>query len=342
MSHQIAHNLLPHQTGQPSLYGNAGIQHATDSLPNTETYRESRPASVSNLLRDKPSEQPTSEVWPQHANQHSGYSTADAVPSYPVQHSSFLAVNQAAVVHPAGSISNPEEQFKTPSEQDSAWKYQSQQSVPFGQQEQSSYVNKEEENAQWEEKIEPVQLPDPLQSSPSSFSMINTQCKDEKVKLVDLSDPLHSSPSSSNAVMDTQWKDDKPLGLADLPQSETNQGMSGDSGHNNFSVNSQEKEAENGALDSSDHPGGHGRSSTDGGSTANTSSGDQRISQPRAEKVPVERVMSNDIDVEDAQHLHHKCPVEMSYKCISRYFNSGGKNLGKGGFGTVYEGTLVK
>lgn len=280
-SQQVTDNLPPHvhQTGQPSFRGNAGFQQASDSLPNTSTFKESTMAPMSNLMSDKPSGQPSSGVWSPHAHQDSGYSTTGAVPSYPVQQCLVPTVHLAALVHLAGSTPNPEEQFKTPAEQESALNYQSQHSVPFGQQEQSSEVNREEENTKW---------------------------KDDKIELVHLPDPLQSSPSSSS------------------------------SGQDNFSVNSQEKEAQDEAL-------GRSRSWTDGGSTANTSSDQhQRISQPCAEKVSVERLMSNDFDVEDAQHLHHKCPVEMSYKCISRYFNSGGKNLGKGGFGIVYEGTVVK
>lgn len=31
----------------------------------------------------------------------------------------------------------------------------------------------------------------------------------------------------------------------------------------------------------------------------------------------------------------------MNYNFILKYFNSGGKNLGKGGFGIVYEGIIM-
>ena len=185
--------------------------------------------------------------------------------------------HQAMQVHSSGHTPNPKEKFKPLTEQESAWKYHSQPSVPFGQQEQPS--TKEDENFQWEE------VQDRPQYSQNSlyFSSVGT---------------------------------------------------SEDSGQHI----GPENEAQNGVSNGRDDP-DRGRSRTDG-LTANTTSGQNpRISQSHAEKVPVERVSSNDYDVEAAQHLHQKCPVEMSYNCISRYFNSSGKKLGEGGFGIVYSGT---
>lgn len=299
-----------YQTGRPSLHGNAGFEQATDSLPSTAKYGESslvrfRPDS----LQDKPFGQPSLGVWSPHALQR-------------------------------GSTPNSEEQFKPQTtEQESASKYQSQYSVPFGEQEQSSHVDKEEGIAQWEG-----------QSSPNSFSMANRLWKEEhvheKIEQVHLLDHLQSSPNGQIGIENTHYEevlvDDKikPQNSSDLPQSssnnmsipmETSQGTSADSGQGN---------AQNGASDDRD-PVRRGRSWTDGATADTSSDQHQRISQPCAEKVPVERVMSNDYHIEAAQHLH-KCPVEMNYNCISKYFNSGGKNLGEGGFGVVYEGTMVK
>ena len=345
--HQVVDNLPPHayQTGQSSVYGNVSFQQATDSSPNTAAYRENTLPSTSNLQRNNPVAEPSSGAGSPEAFQHSRFFTRDSQPSYPTQHLSVPT----------------EDQFKIPSERESAWKYQSQYSVPFGQQEQSSEVHKDEENTQWkDDKVELVHLPDPLQSTPSSYDLMNTQWAEQKlndkIKEVNLSDPPQSSPGSfsmENMGEDIAGHDKiKPGNSSDLPHFSSNSsrtameisgGTSEDKGQDNFSANGQEKEAQNETLDNSDHTVGRvrSRSQTDGGSTANRSPV-HRNSQPCTEKVPVERVMSNDYDVEDAQHLHHKCPVEMSYKCISRYFNSGGKNLGKGGFGTVYEGTVVK
>lgn len=331
-----------YQTGWPYLHGNAGFEQATDSLPSTAKYGESslvrfRPDS----LQDKPFGQPSLGVWSPHALQR-------------------------------GSTPNSEEQFKPQTtEQESASKYQSQYSVPFGEQEQSSHVDKEEGVAQWEgqsspnsfstanrlwkeeqahEKIEQIHLSDHLQSSPNSFSTANRLWKEEqvheKIEQLHLSDHLQSPPNSQSGIENTHYEEVlvhdkiKPQNSSDLPQSssnsmsipmETSQGTSADSGQGN---------AQNGASDDRD-PVRRGRSWTDGAIADTSSDQHQRISQPCAEKVPVERVMSNDYHIEAAQHLH-KCPVEMNYNCISKYFNSGGKNLGEGGFGIVYEGTMVK
>ena len=365
--HQVVNNLPPHayRTGQSSLHGNGSFQQATDSSSNTTAYRENPLPSASNLQRDNLITQSSSEVWSPEPRRHSEFSTTHAQPSYPVQHSSVPSTpaNLATGLYPTSVTPYPEEQFKTPTEQESAWKYPSQYSVPFGQQEQSPEVHKDEENTQWkDDKVEVVHLPDPLQSIPSSYDLMNSQWEEQKlndkIKEVNLSDPPQSPPGSfsmENMGEDIAGHDKiKPGNSSDLPHFSSNSsrtameisgGTSEDKGQDNFSANGQEKEAQNETLDNSDPTVGRtrSRSQTDGGSTANRSPAHQhRNSQPCTEKVPVERVMSNDYDVEDAQHLHHKCPVEMSYKCISRYFNSGGKNLGEGGFGTVYEGMVVK
>ena len=180
----------------------------------------------------------------------------------------------------ADSTPSSVEQYKPyTNTQDFASTYQSQYSVPFGEQEEVS--------VHVDDKIEPQDLHVP-QSSPNGMSI---------------------QVAASNRT-------------------------SGDSGQDN---------AQNGALDNTgrNH---RGRSWIDGGVIADTRSDQhKRISQPSAEKVPVERVMSNDYHDVPAQHLNTcKCPIEMNYNSISKYFKSGGKNLGKGGFGIVYEGKMVK
>lgn len=191
-------------------------------------------------------------------------------------------------------------------QQDSASRYQPQYSIPFGEEEQSS-----PNSHSTADKL----LKDP-QSSPNSFGVENTGheelLKDDKIELQTLLD-LSQSLSSSMSIS-------------------TSQETSRDSGQDN---------AQNGALDNID-PVRPGRQSWTDGSIPHTSSEQHRnISQPCAEKVPVQRVMSNYYHDEAAQHLN-KCPVEMNYNCISKYFNHDGKSLGKGGFGIVYEGKMVK
>ena len=58
------------------------------------------------------------------------------------------------------------------------------------------------------------------------------------------------------------------------------------------------------------------------------------------EKVPVERCISTDFYDAGLYCSQKKCPVEMSYEDIKSY--RGAKELGKGGFGVVYEGTCTK
>ena len=56
------------------------------------------------------------------------------------------------------------------------------------------------------------------------------------------------------------------------------------------------------------------------------------------EKVPVENCTATDL----SNTTNLKCPVEMSYMRIKEYFGIDTKELGKGGFGVVYEGQWVK
>lgn len=197
--------------------------------------------------------------------------------------------------------------------QNSASRYQPQYSIPFGEEEQSSPNDQSSPNSH---RTANKLLKGP-QSSPNSFGVENTGReelrKDDKIEpqtLLDLQQSLSSSMSIS-----------------------TSQEASRDSSQDN---------AQNGALDNRD-PVRPGRQSWTDGSIPHTSfeRHDNNISQPCAEKVPVQRVMSNYYHDEAAQHLN-KCPVEMNYNCISKYFNRDGKNLGKGGFGIVYEGKMVK
>lgn len=220
----------------------------------------------------------------------------------------------------AGSTPNSDEQYMPQAtERHSASSYQPQNSIPFGEQERSSPQD---------------------QSSPNSLSTANSLLKEQhihgKIEQQHLSDSQSSSNSfgMENTHHEELLADDKikPQNVSDLPQSSsssmsisTSQEMSRESGQDN---------TQNGALDNRDpvHP---VRQSWTDGSIPHTSS------QQCAEKVPVERVMSNDYHDEAAQHLN-KCPVEMNYNCISKYFNHSGKKLGKGGFGIVYEGKMVK
>lgn len=55
---------------------------------------------------------------------------------------------------------------------------------------------------------------------------------------------------------------------------------------------------------------------------------------PVAPSVPIENCTATDL----SNTTNLKCPVEMSYKYIKKYFGIGTKELGRGGFGVVYEG----
>ena len=306
-SQHVEDNLPPqvNQTGQPTHQNIAGFQQATGSLPNTASslsttkYGESSLAShVSHLPQEKPFREASSALS-------SSYAYVDSTP-------------------------NCEEWYKPhTTEQDSDSRYQSQYSVPFGEQGQSSpkdqsapsvRVNFSTASSRFNEqrvheKIDQPHLTSHLQSSPNSFSVENTHLKevlaDDRIK------PQDQPQSSSDS-------------MSKLPMA-TNQGPSRDSGQD---------EVQHGVLDNTDRQTHRDRSWTDGASVDTSSVQHKIISQPCAGKVPVERVMSNDYHVEVAQHLN-KCPVEMDYNSISEYFNSGGKKLGEGGFGIVYEGTIM-
>lgn len=76
------------------------------------------------------------------------------------------------------------------------------------------------------------------------------------------------------------------------------------------------------------------RSAETCGSTTTTSS----TFVESQEKVPVENCTATDL----SNTTNLKCPVEMSYMRIKEYFGLGTRELGKGGFGVVYEGQWVK
>ena len=90
----------------------------------------------------------------------------------------------------------------------------------------------------------------------------------------------------------------------------------------------------NGIVESRDQPdrgnpvAPSGRSTETCGSTTTTSS----TFVESQEKVSIENCTATDL----SNTTNLKCPVEMSYECIKMYF--GTKELGKGGFGVVYEG----
>ena len=92
----------------------------------------------------------------------------------------------------------------------------------------------------------------------------------------------------------------------------------------------------NGIVESRDQPdrgnpvAPSGRSTETYGSTTTTSS----TFVESQEKVPIENCTATDL----SNTTNLKCPVEMSYKCIKKYFGIGTKELGRGGFGVVYEG----
>ena len=270
MAYQHVEDNLPprvNQAGQHTRQNIAGFQQATGSLPSSAKYGESSLAShMPYLPQDKPLREASSGVS-------SPYAYADSTP-YP------------------GKQYEPHT-----TEQDYASRYQSQYSVPFGEQEQSSQKDQSASNSfsmasslfkeqHVHEKIEQPHLTIHLQSSPNSFGVENTHhneaLADDKIKPQDL------SQSSSNS-------------MSKLPM-ETSQGSSRDSG--------QDK-AQHEALDNTG-PTHRGRSWTDGATTDTSADQQKRISQPST-----------------AQH-DNKCPVEMNYNSISKYFNSGGKNLGKG------------
>ena len=165
-------------------------------------------------------------------------------------------------------------------------------------------------------KIDQLNLVDQLQSLPNSFGEESTQ-EVQRVPKDDETKPQDLSQSSSNEMS---------ISMA------ISQRTSNDSGQD---------DAQNGVLDNRGST-RRGTSLTDGAIADTRSDRHQRISQPSAEKFPVVRVMSNDSHDAAAQHIINKCPVEMNYNSISKYFNSGGKNLGEGGFGIVYEGKMIK
>ena len=87
----------------------------------------------------------------------------------------------------------------------------------------------------------------------------------------------------------------------------------------------------NGIVDSTDqgNPGTpSGRSKETCGSTTSSTFVELQ------ENVLVENCTATDL----SNTTNLKCPVEMSYKCIKKYFGIGTKELGRGGFGVVYEG----
>ena len=228
--------------------------------------------------------------------------------------------------HPDASfIPNSEEKYKPRATgQDSALGYQSQYSVPYGEQEQSSSN----------------------QSLPNSSIMANSlQHVHGKIDKVHLTDQLQSSANSfGDGEEKTHYVQEVPIDDENKPQDPSQSlsyDMSVSMATSQRTSDSGEEGAQNGVLDNRG-PTHRGRSLTDGAIVDTRSDRHQRISQPSAEKVPVERVMSNDDHDAAAQDVIKKCPVEMNYKSISKYFNSGGKNLGEGGFGIVYEGKTVK
>lgn len=93
----------------------------------------------------------------------------------------------------------------------------------------------------------------------------------------------------------------------------------------------------NGTVDSTDQPdqgnpvAPSGRSTETCGAATTTSSTFVESQQ----NVPVENCTATDLS---NIMTNLKCPVEMSYKSIKMYFGIGTKELGKGGFGVVYEG----
>ena len=61
-----------------------------------------------------------------------------------------------------------------------------------------------------------------------------------------------------------------------------------------------------------------------------------------SENVLDEGAVSVNYNTEVPAHFHLKCPVEMSYNCVTEYFtHENSTQLGAGGFGKVYEGTVT-
>ena len=257
--------------------------------------------------------------------------------------------------------------------------YQPQHSVPFGRQEQSSDIDREKEKTEWDvgdigDKLELVHLPDPdldPESSPNSFRAASTPHIEEHLPRMiepalyaNSQNPPEFSPNNQSTAVDsgeTHPVSSRTSDLGSLPVSSHAQpagvddkdhpdqgSLRADSGQTNPG-SSRTSDLSNLAVSSQAQPVGRNKDRPDQGSsradislTASTANSDQHIRIPSAEKVPVERVMSINHDAEVALHLHQKCPVEMSYNCITKYFIRGETQLGKGGFGIVYEGIVAK
>ena len=75
---------------------------------------------------------------------------------------------------------------------------------------------------------------------------------------------------------------------------------------------------------------------------ASTSGSSQITRRSSSEKVPVDGAVSVNYNTEVPAHFHQKCPVEMSYNCVTKYFSHEmSSQLGAGGFGKVYKGTVT-
>ena len=108
-------------------------------------------------------------------------------------------------------------------------------------------------------------------------------------------------------------------------------------------LNNQDTKVPNRAVESRDQPDKGSQNNPSvrpmiSTSTTSDTSSSQLRTFVEQEKVPVERCMSTDFSNTSSQCFHQKCPVEMSYDCIREYFQHSARELGKGGFGVVYEG----
>ena len=158
---------------------------------------------------------------------------------------------------------------KVPLSQDSSGSYHPQNSVPFGQQEESPHVIEEVEL-----KLDEVNLSESA-AKPFDVSALGLESQD---------------PKAPNGVL----------------------------GHEGSQTIPPERPRDDLAT--------------------NTSFGEHSTIPGSQEKVPVERCISTDFHDAGLQCVHQKCPIEMNYNTIKRYFHHGAKELGKGGFGVVYEG----
>ena len=75
---------------------------------------------------------------------------------------------------------------------------------------------------------------------------------------------------------------------------------------------------------------------------ASTSGSSQITRSSSSENVQGGRAVSVNYNTEVPANFHLKCPVEMSYNCVTKYFShENSTQLRAGGFGKVHKGTVT-